>query len=281
MKNVSVGLEGHLSYELTTLAYMVKITCASGDVIGLTSHDRDLLLDGVVYKADGALSSVGIVSSASDTSDQQIEVSGVLDSDLLSEDDIVVGRFDNARIDMFMCNWDDLEQGVLHLRRGWLGDIVMHDGAYRASFLPFDELLNKTVGETYTPECRFDLGDERCGVDCELYKVTGSVTSVVDRRRFVDTECGEASDYYTDAKLTWVSGGNVGVSAEVSHWDDVAQEFTFWLALPHEIKIGDAYEIVAGCDKRFATCKARFGNGGSFGGFPHLPGIGKILQYPG
>ena len=35
---------------------------------------------------------------------------------------------------------------------------------------------------------------------------------------------------------------------------------------------GDGFTVTAGCDKRFSTCKAKFGNGLNFQGFPHIPG---------
>lgn len=33
----------------------------------------------------------------------------------------------------------------------------------------------------------------------------------------------------------------------------------------------------AGCDKRFTTCRNKFGNGVNFRGFPHLPGNDFII----
>ena len=42
---------------------------------------------------------------------------------------------------------------------------------------------------------------------------------------------------------------------------------------------GDAFTIVAGCDKRFATCKAKFANPLNFRGFPHLPGNDAAYGY--
>jgi hypothetical protein len=36
-----------------------------------------------------------------------------------------------------------------------------------------------------------------------------------------------------------------------------------------------------GCDRRFATCRDRFGNVANFRGFPHIPGNDFVLRYPG
>ena len=42
---------------------------------------------------------------------------------------------------------------------------------------------------------------------------------------------------------------------------------------------GDSFTIVAGCDKRFGTCKAKFANRENFRGFPHLPGNDSAYAY--
>lgn len=38
--------------------------------------------------------------------------------------------------------------------------------------------------------------------------------------------------------------------------------------------------IAAGCDKRLATCGARFANRANFRGFPHMPGVDAVLAGP-
>ena len=46
------------------------------------------------------------------------------------------------------------------------------------------------------------------------------------------------------------------------------------------IATGDGFFIPAGCDKQFATCGAKFGNGVNFRGFPSIPGDDTIVRYP-
>ena len=43
---------------------------------------------------------------------------------------------------------------------------------------------------------------------------------------------------------------------------------------------GDALVLTAGCDRRFATCRQKFGNTVNFRGFPHIPGSDFVLRYP-
>lgn len=280
MKTVSPELKNHLRQELTTLASLIKITRIDNSIVALTSHDQDIFVGDILYKADGALTAIGDVEQTSVSSGHSLDIEGVLDSDLISEEDIKAGQYDHARIDISICNWSDLTQGTMHLRRGWIGEVILKEGAYEASFVRFHDLLNAKVGETYTPECRYSFGETRCGVDCDAYKVTGSVSAVIDRRRFEDSSRYEEDGLFKDGQLSWVSGANAGFRQEVSSWDLTQQRFTSWLAAPYEISVGDSYEVTYGCDKRFETCKNRFNNAANFGGFPHLPGTGKLLSYP-
>ena len=53
------------------------------------------------------------------------------------------------------------------------------------------------------------------------------------------------------------------------------------LPLPYEIAVNDDFEIVAGCDKNFATCVSKFSNAINFRGEPHVPGSDKIFETAG
>lgn len=279
MKHFSAPLAAHLGQELTTLAELVRITRTDGQVIAFTSHDCDLIVEGVTYRADGAFSSEKLVQNTA-LKAKDYEVVGLLDSGMIAEGDLQAGLYDHARVDVFICNWADLAQGVVQIRRGWLGEIAMSGGRYSAGLRGMHDLLTRKVGETYTPECRFCLGDARCGVDLGPHTVTGFVTGTIDERSFYDTTRMEASGMFDDGVLTWTSGANVGACCEVCGWEANAGTFKLWLPLPYAIAYGDTYEVVAGCDKRFSTCRTRFANGVNYGGFPYLPGISKILAYP-
>ncbi len=279
MKIISPSLQAHLNGELTTLATLVKITRADGGVKGFTTHDRDLEINGVAYKADGALTPSAVESRAGLAVDN-LEVTGILDSADISDADIEAGLYDFARIDVFACNWADVTQGVVLLRRGWLGQVMRAGTHYVAEIRGLHDLLQRPIGDYYTPECRFDLGDARCGVDLAAVTSTGAVTHVTDRAVFADTVQTAATGIYAYGKLTWTSGANAGQSMDVKAWDGTAKTFTLWLPMSNAIQIGDAYSVAPGCDKRFSTCKDKFSNGACFGGFPYVPGVGNILKYP-
>jgi uncharacterized phage protein (TIGR02218 family) len=284
MKSISTALQSHLDGELTTLAYLVKITRVDGVVTGFTTFDRDLVLDGVTYKADGAFTPSAI-ASVSGLATDNMEITGMLTSDDVTEGDIVGGLYDHARVDIYACNWSDVTQGTVQLRRGWLGEIgtaVSSDkqGHYVAELRGLHDLLQRPIGAYYTPECRYDLGDASCTIDVALLTVTGAANGVIDLANFVDWSRTEASGLFNYGKLTWISGANNGLSMEVKNYDADSQTITLWLPMPHAIASGDTYSVYPGCDKRFATCRAKFSNAVNFGGFPYVPGVGNILQYP-
>jgi len=277
MKTISPALQAHLNGELTTLAYLVKISRKDGITKGFTTHDQDLTVDGLTYKADGALTPSAIESRAGLAVDN-LEVTGILDSEEISDADIDSGFYDFARIDVYACNWADLSQGTVQLRRGWLGQVTRADTHYVAELRGLHDLLQRPIGETYTPECRFNLGDTNCGVS--LTASNGTVTSVTDNATFTDTTQTAATGVFAYGKLTWLTGANAGQSMDVKAWDNDTHQFTLWLPMPRAIQTGDTYSVVSGCDKRFTTCKNKFLNGANFGGFPYVPGVGNIMQYP-
>ena len=279
MKPISTALQSHLNGELTTLATLVKVTRTDAVVKGFTTHDQNVTIGGVLYKADGALTASAIESRAGLAVDN-LEITGILDSADIIDADIQAGLYDFARVDVYVCNWADITQGVVSLRRGWLGQVTSAGTHYVAELRGMHDLLQRPVGDTYTPECRFDLGDTNCGINLTALTVTGSVTSVTDNANFIDTAQIAATGVYAYGKVTWLAGANAGQSMEVKAWDGIGQIITLWLPMSQAIQVGDTYSVTPGCDKRFATCKSSFSNGANFGGFPHVPGVGNILKYP-
>jgi uncharacterized phage protein (TIGR02218 family) len=157
---------------------------------------------------------------------------------------------------------------------------ALQSGQYVAELRGLHDLLQRPIGAYYTPECRYDLGDSNCAVNIAAQTVTGAVTAVTDTANFSDNTRSESDGLFNYGKLTWTGGANAGLSMEVKNWDGVGLTFTLWLPMPNAIEVGDTYAVYPGCDKRFATCQSKFSNAANFGGFPYVPGVGNILQYP-
>ncbi|MDH3660762.1 MAG: DUF2163 domain-containing protein [Alphaproteobacteria bacterium] len=278
MKSISPDFAEHLAGDVTTLATCWKVTRRDAAVLGFTDHIRDLEIDGVIYRAASGYTRTAIRSTA-DLAVDNLDVESVFSDDGITEEDLRVGRYDFAEIRMFVVNYEDLSQGILKLRRGWLGEVSIQDDMYVAELRGMAQKLQMTVGEIYTPDCAADLGDVRCGVDLATLEENGSVASVTSDTTF-DTSLTQTTGWYDGGELTWTAGANTGQTVAVRNWDTGDSTLSLFLPALFAVEVGDTFTIRPGCDKSFATCKAKFDNAVNFRGFPHVPGNEQILRYP-
>lgn len=280
MKTIPGPLAAHLAQALTTTATLLKLTRSDGVVYAYTTHDRDLTLDGTTYKADGAFQPSQLESQAGLAPDS-LEILGLLADDGVTADDIAAGRFDNAELTLALCNWADLSQGTVLLRRGTVGAITQTGDQYSFEIRGLMDRLQQTVGETCTRQCRYHLGEARCTVDLTsaTYRKTGALTSTLTTTNVIDISRSEADQFFTHGTLHFTSGANSGISRAIKSFS--GDTFTLWGAFPFPGAIGDSYTATAGCDKQFTSCQKKFSNAVNFGGFPQIPGSDAILQTPG
>lgn len=60
--------------------------------------------------------------------------------------------------------------------------------------------------------------------------------------------------------------------------DGTVGQWTLHQPFPFTLAVDDAYELEAGDDRTFTTCRVKFGNGPNFGGFPFIPGQDSISR---
>lgn len=279
MKSLPSGLQAHLDSGATTLSWCWKVTRSDGAVFGFTDHDLSLTFAGTTYEPESGFVPSEI-RSAQDFSVDAQDVEGALSSDRITETDILDGRWDNAKVEVWRVNWAAVDQRVL-MRRGNLGDIRRGRASFVAEVRSLSHWLNQTVGRTYQFSCDADLGDSRCGVNLAspLWSATGTVATLSGSRGFTSAALGSfAADTFTLGVVNWTSGANAGRKAEIASFASGA--ITLFEAPVRPIAVGDAFTATAGCDKQFATCTAKFGNGVNFRGFPHMPGEEAVLRYP-
>lgn len=280
MKTIPPALASHLTGGLTTLAYLLKLVRADGTTLGFTTHDRDLSLSGVIYKTADSFT-LTEVAGARDLAASNAEVLGALSTASINDSDIKAGRYDNAAITLYLCNWADTSAGSIILRHGRVGSIT-HDGQnYRFELIGLLDTLEQTVTQSYTRTCRHKLGSTACTIDLTStsYRKTGTLSAVTDASVFTSSARTEAVDFFSGGTITFTSGANSGLTVDIKSFA-AGGLFTLWLPLPNLPVAGDAYTVVAGCDKQFTTCQTKFANTLNFGGFPHIPGTDRLLQTP-
>lgn len=79
--------------------------------------------------------------------------------------------------------------------------------------------------------------------------------------------------YYVDGLMTCTSGLNEGITLKIKQHQLVAGTAVVvpQLSFPYEVAPGDTFDLVAGCDKQWPTCKYKWANWVNYGGEPNLP----------
>lgn len=165
--------------DLTTLAFCWKVERRDGVCLGFTSHDRDLHIENLQYRAaPGMLPSAISITDGFDA--DMLDISGALSSRAISEADLSAGRWDGAAVRIFMVNWEDPGGEQVPLARGELGDVGTQGGGFTAELRGPAALLDRAVVEQTSPECRAQLGDKRCRVDMAGKILLTRISAVVE-----------------------------------------------------------------------------------------------------
>lgn len=274
---VPTDLESHLKGEVTSHCFAWLIRRSDNVVLGFTDHDSALALDSVLCEPLTGLNS----SEATTTLGLSIaggEVEGALSSQRISDSDIELGRYDHAIVESYLVNWDAPDQHML-LRRWTAGTISRSGGRFVMELNGAAVAFDAVCGRRILRQCDAVLGDNRCSVDVNSpqFSAIGSIIHAEGVTLTVTGLEGFDSGWFTQGLCTWMSGDNVGRSVRVLTHSGTNLNLADQPILP--VTAGENFRIVAGCDKNFATCKAKFANGTNFRGFPHLPGNDAAFAY--
>jgi uncharacterized phage protein (TIGR02218 family) len=282
MRTILSDLQAKLDSGVTTLCRCWRLIRRDGMQQGFTDHDEDIVLDGVVCRAGTGL-------AASETT-QQLglavagqEIFGALAADTLNEDDLAAGRYDCAAVEVWLVDWSAPELCAL-VAKGVVGEVRREGAAFAAELRSLAYPLDQESGRRFTATCSADLGDARCTIDLTdpAFKGSATVTALAAASSFQASGLDSFADgWFSAGKLTFTSGANSGLAVEVKTHRVAADgvHVELWQAMPQPIAAGDGFEVTAGCDKRFATCRDRFANTDNFRGFPTIPGNDFVVSY--
>lgn len=270
-----MSVETMLGKPLTTLAFCWRIERRDGIAIGLTSHDRDMVIGGLLYRAAPGMTPSAIRSGIGLEGDDS-DVAGALSSDAIGEADLMAGRWDGAALEVWLTEWDAPGALWLLLASGEIGAVSRRGDAFTAELIGASAVLGAAIAPSTSPDCRARLGDRACRVDMAGRRRIVAVEGVADVVLSVPTlEPG----LYAFGTARWMSGENSGLVQSVL--DNDADGVT--LADPPAFPVvgGALLLLTEGCDRQLSTCAQRFGNVVNFRGEPYLPGMDLLTRYPG
>lgn len=287
MKTPPANILAARAANASTLCKVWRVERTDGTVYTFTEHDQDLVVDGETYLAESAISAT-TVQTTGELNVDDLEIQGALSSVYITEEDLLLGRWDGAAIRIAEVEWTQPELGYDVQRWGWLGRVRVQGGKFIAEMMGPTAKLQRTIGHLYQANCRATLGDTECGVDTGALAQAGEVTAVTSGRVFDAGGAGSplgvvappSGDelYWQYGLLTWSTGNNAGLSMEVHLYDGVTVELV--LPMPSPVQVGDTFSIVPGCDHTRATCRDRFSNVLNFRGEPDAPISDDVVKGP-
>jgi len=276
------ALSAHLAREVTTLCHCWRVTRSDGAVSGYTDHDQPLTVEGTLFSPQTGFTA----SEARDTlglAVDTVDIEGALASSGIDEADLAAGLYDEARVETLLVNWNSPSDFAL-LRVASIGKVTRRDHGFVAELVSATYRMDQVRGRTITRACDAELGDARCGFDLDQpgFSGGGSVLSLPGAGLLAVSGIGAFdAGFFSAGMLSWTSGARAGTAERVSAHRVGTEGVTLVLEPSGRpaVEEGDAFTLKAGCDKAFATCKARFANAENFRGFPHLPGNDAAYGY--
>ncbi len=279
MRDMPEELTARLGSDVTTLAFVWRITRRDGEVFGFTDHDELLTFDELTCEPVTGLSA-GALEKGLGLGVDTASVAGALASDAITETDLARGLWDGARVDLYRVDWRDTALRV-HLFAGRIGEVRRGAQAFEAELRGLQAALNVPVGRVFSRFCDADVGDARCGANLEdaMFRGEGVVTEVVSGVALrADGLEPFAEGWFARGRLVWTDGGESEVA--VHRLDDGDAILELLDPPGAALHVGAAFAVYAGCDKRFETCRTKFANSINFRGFPHMPGNDAVQAGP-
>lgn len=276
MRTIAAPLAAHLAGDATTTCHAWRVLRRDGAELGFTDHDTDLRVAGTLCRAASGFAA-GETETGQGFAAASGEVAGGFSSEAITAEDLSAGRYDGARVELYLVNWADPAQAALLAVRE-IGEVTRAGERFSAELRSIAHRLDQPQGRLYNRRCDADLGDSRCRVDLSGWRAAGTVLAVEDRSHLRLSGLEAFAEAFFDAGMLELGGRRHAIDRH-QRLDDGTARLTLWLPLEELPAVGEGAVITAGCDKRFATCKARFGNGINFRGFPHVPGTDFSYSY--
>ncbi len=258
------------------MADCFTLTLRTGTILTYTNADVPVVLNGATFGADSILidglqykCAVGL-----DVDKQKVTISA-RPTDTIGGipflQAIRNGLLDGCAVQRdraFLTTWGAAPVGSVTLFKGRVSTI---DGVGRttAAITVASDLVLLDIDmprNLYQPACNHVLFDGGCGLVKNAFGAAGVVGAGAGPTLVPWTA---ASPAYAQGTITFTSGANTGVTANIKGASAAALTLSY--PLRNVPAAGDGFTAYQGCDHTLATCRAKFNNGANFRGFPFVP----------
>ncbi|MEY4721355.1 MAG: hypothetical protein RIQ46_1080 [Pseudomonadota bacterium] len=263
------------SGDLETVATFWRVLRRDGVTLGLTTHDRDLWIGGVLHRAAPGMVPSAIRRTAGLDPDSA-EVEGALSHDSLSAADLAAGRFDGARVLIGLVDWENGETQVLY--RGSIGSVSEEDSRFSAELQSRKAELARDPVPRTSPTCRAQFCGPGCGLSAAHFSHEAVLVASDAQANSLNVTTAASLPDLAGGSARWLDGPHAGLAMGIVAVADglLVLDAPIAESLPPSLRL----VLREGCDRRLETCATRFGNAINFRGEPFLPGNDLVARYP-
>lgn len=259
--------------ELDTVATFWRVFRRDGVALGFTSHDRDLIFDGITHRSAPGMAPSAI-RMTSDLTDDSAGVEGALSHDSIRAEDLAAGLFDNAAIRIGVVDWETLDNHILY--SGTLGQIEDNSRGFSAELRSAKQVLETDLVPRTSPTCRAAFCGRGCNLSAARFSRRAQITAINFDFNRIEI-LGVSGEDHVDGQLRFLGGPQTGMTFTIIGANDG------WLTLDRPLDPSIAtetpVELREGCDHTLETCANRFDNARNFRGEPFIPGNDLLARY--
>lgn len=283
------AFQTHLNTRVTTTCLCWLIVREDDVVMGFTDHDAPLTFGGVTYLASTSFTASAVEDQLG-LAVSNLDIAGAISSDVITNDDLEAGRYDNAAWTIYLVNHTDVTQRAV-INSGTFGQGQYGDLAFQVELRSLAQHFAQYIGSLVLPKCRSLFGDTGKGLEggCNFVlpaPVAGVIASVTSRTTFTVTASGSFPDgtkgtlgggYFAFGTVDFTSGQNHGLSKEISTATSALVIVTRDpFALP--IAVGDGVLLQIGCDKTLEVCRNNYDNIANRRAEDYVPGTDTVFR---
>lgn len=271
MHSITNTLRTHIA-EGGKLVRCIAITRSDHRVIRLSDSIEPVTIDDHVYAPCPAAANHQRQHHNASSDSAFLET--IFDDDLISKDDVMIGLFDRASIDIYTVAPELPSEPPVIIFSGHIGSIHYDRDILKADLVSIGDLRHGTITSRYSPYCRATFGDTSCAIDAQAYAFHGIIAEQGSASLMALVSYPTDSASFAYGYITIESGANKGFSTSIITIDAAGVHLRD--TPPFTYAQDDRITLIPGCDKRFTTCVSRYHNAVNFRGEPHLPGAGAL-----
>jgi uncharacterized phage protein (TIGR02218 family) len=262
------------SGDTTSLCRLFMVTQLDGTITYFTDAQQSVTVSGVTYEPAAGVAVGALQLRANEASGSLTMTVAAVDGGTIGFDDLIRGAYDNAELRFYVADHSDPDDEKIEIWRGWFNNFTTSEVG--EAQIEVNGLLHKAryfITEQYSPVCRAQFGDSRCGITLATYTRTGTVVSASGYQVTVTLDSAAPTGGFALGSIVATSGANVGRGVEIRSWNSGTSTATCFVQPSLAFQAGDTVQLIAGCDYTTgASGCGKYSNILNFRGEPFVPG---------